>query len=152
MLTTLGQKMKPIQKNKGNYIFFKEFETRWRDNDVYGHMNNVVFYEFVDSIINSWLAECGGLNVPNSEVIGLVVHSECNYFSQLGFPKPITCGLRAEKIGNTSVTYDVGLFNLDENLCAAQATFVHVYVDFINRTPIKLPAYLVKALSDISIN
>jgi len=144
--------MKPIQKNKDNYIFFKEYETRWRDNDVYGHMNNVVFYEFVDSIVNSWLSECGGLKVPSSEVIGLVVHTECNYFSELGFPKPVICGLRVEKIGKTSVTYDVGLFNSDQNLCAAQITFVHVYVDSINRNPINLPRHLVKALIDISID
>ena len=144
--------MKPIQKNKDNYVFFKEYETRWRDNDVYGHMNNVVFYELVDSIINSWLAECGGLKVPNSEVIGLVVHTQCNYFSELGYPKPVTCGLRVEKIGNTSVTYDVGLFNSGENLCAAQVTFIHAYVDSINRTSTKLPSYLVKALLGISIN
>lgn len=151
MVTMLGQKMKPIQKNKENYIFFKEYETRWRDNDVYGHMNNIVFYEFVDSIVNLWLAERGGLKVPNSEVIGLVVHTECNYFSELGYPKPVTCGLSVQKIGNTSVTYEVGLFNSDENLCAAQVKFVHAYVNSNNRNPINLPASLVKALLDISI-
>jgi acyl-CoA thioester hydrolase len=144
--------MKPIQKNKANYIFFKNYATRWRDNDVYGHMNNVVFYEFVDSIVNCWLVERGGLKVPNSKLIGLVVHTECNYFSELGFPKPVTCGLRVEKIGSTSVTYGVGLFNSGENLCAAQVTFVHAYVDSINRNSINLPANLVKALSDILIN
>ena len=142
--------MKPIQQNKENYIFFKEYATRWHDNDVYGHMNNVVYYQFVDTIINSWLIEQGGLLVPSSEVIGLVVHTECNYFSELGYPKPVTCGLRVKKIGNTSVTYDVGLFNSGENLCAAQVTFVHAYVNSNNRKPIKLPDLLLKALSDIS--
>ena len=142
--------MKPVQKNKENYIFFKEYETRWRDNDIYGHMNNVVFYEFVDSIINFWLAECGGLQVPNSKIIGLVVNTECNYFSELGYPKPVTCGLRVEKIGNTSVTYDVGLFNSSENLCAAQVTFVHAYVDYVSRNPVSLPNNLIQALSGIT--
>ena len=142
--------MKPIQKKIEDYIFFKEYETRWRDNDVYGHMNNIVFYEFVDSIINSWLVECGGLKVPKSEVIGLVVHTECNYFSELGYPKPVTCGLRVKEIGNTSVTYDVGLFNSGENLCAAQVIFVHAYVNSNNRSPINLPVSLIKALLDIS--
>ena len=141
--------MKPVQKNKENYIFFKEYETRWRDNDIYGHMNNVVFYEFVDSIINFWLVECGGLNVPNSKIIGLVVNTECNYFSELGFPNPVTCGLRVEKIGNTSITYDVGLFNSSENLCAAQVTLVHAYVDYVSRNPVSLPTHLIKALSGI---
>ena len=144
--------MKPIQKNKSNYIFFKDYATRWRDNDAYGHMNNVVFYEFVDSIVNCWLVERGGLKVPNSKVIGLVVHTECNYFSELGFPKPVTCGLRVERIGNTSATYGVGLFNSGENLCAAQVTLVHAYVDSISRNSINLPSNLVKALSDILIN
>ena len=80
--------MKPVQKNKNDYIFFKDYETRWRDNDIYGHMNNVVFYEFVDSTINYWLNVSGALPVPKSEVIGLVVQTKCDYFSSLGFSAP----------------------------------------------------------------
>ena len=76
---------KPIQKFKSDYVYFESFTTRWRDNDVYGHMNNVVFYEFADSIVNNWIKKFGGLNVPESETIGLVVKTQCDYFSGLTF-------------------------------------------------------------------
>ncbi len=142
--------MKPVQKNKEDYLFFREYETRWRDNDVYGHMNNVVFYEFVDSIVNHWLNISGALRVPNDETIGLVVKTKCNYFSTLGFPKSVTCGLKVEKIGRTSVTYDVGLFNADEYNCSAQVSFVHAYVDSRTRKPVLLTHSLLKALEEIS--
>ena len=142
--------MKPVQKNKEHYFFFKEYETRWRDNDVYGHMNNVVFYEFVDSVVNHWLNISDALKVPNDKIIGLVVQTQCNYFSALGFPKSVTCGLKVEKIGRTSVTYDVGLFNENESHCAAQVSFVHAYVDAITRKPVLLTSSLLKALEGIS--
>jgi len=144
--------MKPLQKNKEDYIFFKTYETRWRDNDVYGHMNNVVFYEFVDSIVNHWLNLSGALTVPNDKIVGLVVQTQCNYFAQLGFPNSVTCGLKVEKIGKTSVTYDVGLFNEDQFYCAAQVSFVHVYVESVERTPVLVPKTLIKALETISKN
>lgn len=142
--------MKPVQKKKEDYIFFKSYETRWRDNDVYGHMNNVVFYEFVDSVVNHWLNMSGALKVPHDDIIGLVVQTQCNYFSQLGFPNKVTCGLRVEKVGNSSVTYDVGLFSSDQVSCAAQVSFVHVYVDSVKRRPVLLPKSLVTALKKIS--
>ena len=142
--------MKPLQKNKEDYTFFKSYETRWRDNDVYGHMNNVVFYEFVDSIVNYWLNISGALKVPYGDVIGLVVQTQCNYFGQLAFPDPVTCGLKVKKIGKTSVTYEVGLFNPDQFYCSAQVSFVHVYVDSIDRKPVIIPGTLATALKKIS--
>jgi acyl-CoA thioester hydrolase len=144
--------MKPVQKNRSNYIFFKEYETRWRDNDVYGHMNNVVFYEFVDSIVNHWLNLSGGLSVPNSEVVGLVVETKCNYFSSLGFPHPVLCGLSVSNIGNTSVTYEVGLFDNSKQSAAAQVSFVHVYVDCKTHKTVALPQTLLVALNKIKTN
>ena len=113
-------------------------------------MNNVVFYEFVDSIVNHWLNVSNALKVPNDDIIGLVVQTKCNYFDQLGFPNKVACGLKVEKIGNTSVTYDVGLFNADQFYCAAQVSFIHVYVDARTRSPTLLPSTLVKALRTIS--
>ena len=142
--------MKPIQNNKEDYCFFKEYETRWRDNDVYGHMNNIVFYEFVDSVVNHWLNISGALEVPHSDTIGLVARTTCNYFDQLGFPNNVTCGLKVDKIGKTSVTYDVGLFNVEQFYCSAQVSFVHVYVDSATRKPVLLPSKLISALSKIS--
>ena len=142
--------MKPLQKNKGDYIFFKSYQTRWRDNDVYGHINNVVFYEFVDSLVNYWLNISGALKVPNDEIIGLVVRTQCDYFSQIEFPNKITCGLKVGRIGKTSVTYEVGLFKPRQFYCAAQVSFVHVYVDSSERKPTLLPETLVNALSTIT--
>ena len=143
--------MKPVQKNRSNYTFFKDYQTRWRDNDVYGHMNNAVFYEFVDTTINYWLNTSGALLVPNSRIVGLVAHTRCDYFSGMGFPRPVTCGLKLERSGKTSVTYDVGLFRGDEEVSSAQAIFVHVYVDAITRKPVELPTSLKKALASIAI-
>ena len=87
---------------------------------------------------------------PNDKVIGLVVQTQCNYFDQLGFPNRVACGLKVEKIGKTSVTYDVGLFNEDQFYCAAQVSFIHVYVDSLKRTPVLVPYNLIKALATIS--
>ena len=142
--------MKPVQRNRGDYSYFRDYQTRWRDNDIYGHMNNVVFYEFVDTTINFWLNYSGALPVPKGKVIGLVVHTECDYYSTLGFPNLVTCGLKLAKKGKTSVTYDVGLFNQGEKLCAAQALFVHVYVDSKTYRPIPLPLSLINALMSIT--
>ena len=142
--------MKPAQKKKEDYVFFKSYETRWRDNDVYGHMNNVVFYEFVDSIVNYWLNASRALPVPDNNIIGLVAHTQCDYFAPLGFPNTITCGLRADKIGNSSVTYGIGLFNSNQVSAAAQASLIHVYVDSLSREPVSLPVSLAVALKGIS--
>ena len=142
--------MKPRQKNKEDYIFFKSYQTRWRDNDVYGHMNNVVYYEIADSLVNYWLMSSGALKVPNDDIIGLVVQTQCNYFSQVKFPDRLTCGLVVERIGKTSVTYGIGLFQDEETNCSAQVQFVHVYVDFVSRRPVSLPTTLVSAIGQIS--
>ena len=141
---------KPIQKFKSDYIYFESFTTRWRDNDVYGHMNNVVFYEFADSIVNNWIKKFGGLNVPESETIGLVVKTQCDYFSGLTFPNGVDCGLVCQDKGYSSVTYEVALFNQCDEAAAAQIKFVHVYVDAITRKAVALPKSLEKALLKIS--
>ena len=142
--------MKPVQKNKKDYIFFESYHTRWRDNDVYGHMNNTIFYEFADSIVNHWLNVSGALKVPNDSTIGLVVHTQCDYFSQLGYPDDVTCGLKIANIGKTSVKYDIGLFKSDQFHCAAQIFFIHAYVDSLKRLPVCLPRSLIAALKTIS--
>ncbi len=121
---------------------FRKFVTlspRWRDADVYGHINNAVFYEYVDTIVNEWLISSGALPVPQSDPVGLVVHSECRFFASLTFPGAIDGGLGIERIGNSSVTYRVGLFQgADE--AAALALFTHVYVGAETRKPAPLPA------------
>ena len=142
--------MKPQQKNQSDFVFFKNYETRWRDNDVYHHMNNAVFYEYVDSIVNYWLFKSGALAVPQGPVIGLVVETKCNYFSPLKFPGLIVCGLALDNIGDSSVSYSVGLFNEKDSCVAAQASLVHVYVDSKTRRPVKLPIKLVEALNSLA--
>ncbi|MGB0498853.1 MAG: acyl-CoA thioesterase [Rubricella sp.] len=142
--------MKAPRPTREQYRHFTLLPTRWRDNDVYGHMNNAVFYEYVDTAVNGWLASSGALEVPGGAVVGLVVHSECHFFASLGFPRPVSAGLRAERIGKTSVTYAVGLFDGEgESEAAAMAAFTHVYVDAGSRRPIPLPAAFRAALAEI---
>ena len=141
--------MRITPKQKSEYPYFEEIATRWRDNDVYGHMNNVVFYEFSDSVVNHWLSTKASLKVPNSPVLGLVVETKCTYFSELQFPKPVNCGLKVNKIGNTSVSYEIGLFSGLDEMTAARISFVHVYVDAKSRRPVSLPQSLIDALETI---
>lgn len=124
--------------------------TRWRDNDVYGHVNNAVFYEYVDSAVNRWLIETRALEVPGGAVIGLVAASECMFFAGLGFPEPVDAGLRAARIGRTSVTYEVGLFRGDAPSESARARFTHVCVGREDHRPVPLPDRLRLALKTLS--
>lgn len=124
---------------RASYATFREMTTRWHDNDVYGHINNVVYYAFFDSAVNLWLREAAGLAVPGGGVIGLVVETGCTYHASLAWPEPVTAGLRTERIGRTSVTYGVGLFAPGADLAAAEGRFTHVYVDAATRRPVPLP-------------
>ncbi len=116
------------------------------DNDVYGHVNNVVYYSWFDTAVNAFLVERGALDLHAGSVIGLVVETQCNYFSPLAFPQLVDAGIRVAHRGNSSVRYDVGLFAQGANQAAAQGHFVHVYVDRQSRRPVPLPAALLSAL------
>lgn len=120
----------PVQRHIG---------TRWADNDVYGHVNNVVYYSWFDTAVNGWLIESGVLDIHQGEVIGLVVHTECHYFAPLAFPQPVVAGIQVAHLGNSSVRYRVGLFAKGEPLAAAYGTFTHVYVSRADRRPVPLP-------------
>jgi acyl-CoA thioester hydrolase len=109
------------------------------DNDVYGHVNNVIYYSFFDTAINLTLIEAGALDLQGSEVIGLVVETGCRYFAPISFPDMVTAGLRVAHTGNSSIRYEVGLFRNDEEQAAAEGHFVHVYVDRATRRPVPLP-------------
>ncbi|QDL90341.1 acyl-CoA thioesterase [Paroceanicella profunda] len=124
---------------RANYAYFREMTTRWRDNDVYGHMNNVVYYEFFDALVNLWLIEEAALPVPEAEVIGLVVETGCVYHASLGWPRGLVAGLGMERVGSSSLTFRIGLFAPDEDLAAAEGRFTHVYVDPATRRPVPLP-------------
>ena len=120
---------------RADYKVFIEIATRWHDNDAYGHLNNVVYYELLDTAVNRFLIEAGGLDIESGEQIGLVVESGCRYFAALAFPEIIDVGLRVAKVGNSSVRYEVGAFAQGEEDAAAEAFFVHVYVDRETRRP-----------------
>ncbi|MBC7940717.1 MAG: acyl-CoA thioesterase [Chitinophagaceae bacterium] len=140
---------RPAAPSRSSYRRFSRIDTRWMDNDVYGHVNNVVYYSFFDSVINRWLIEAGALDIHTGAVIGLVVETHCNYFAPLAFPQSVEAGLRVAQAGRSSVRYEVGLFAEDEPLAAAAGHFVHVYVERAGRRPVDLPPSLVNALSPL---
>jgi acyl-CoA thioester hydrolase len=131
---------------RAHYRHFTALATRWMDNDIYGHVNNVVYYSLFDTAVNRYLIEAGVLDIRAGAVIGLVVETHCNYFAPLAFPQTIEAGLRVAHIGRSSVRYDIGLFAEDAALSAASGHFVHVYVDRAARRPTTLPAAFVEAL------
>lgn len=121
--------------SRDDFGLFRRLQTRWSDNDVYGHMNNVVHYSLFDTAINGWLVEEGFLDIQAGKVVGLVVETGCSYFSELAFPDKVVAGIRIAHVGTSSVRYEIALFKGDEERAAAQGHFVHVYVDRATRKP-----------------
>ncbi len=131
------------------YRVFRTIGTRWMDNDAYGHVNNVVYYSWFDTAVNAFLIEQGVLDIEHSETIGLVIETQCNYFSPLAFPQTVEAGIRVARLGASSVRYEVGLFARGEALSAARGHFIHVYVDRKTRRPTALPANLKTVLETL---
>jgi len=121
------------------------------DNDVYGHVNNVVYYSYFDTVVNQYLVEQGVLDIEASPVIGLVVETGCRYFAPIAFPDLIHAGLRVARLGNSSVRYEIGIFRNEQDTACAQGHFVHVYVDRTSRRPAPLPQPLRAALARITV-
>jgi len=140
---------RPQARPRSHYRVFRTIGTRWMDNDVYGHVNNVVYYSWFDTAVNGWLIEQGALDIHGGEVIGLVIETQCNYFAPLAFPQTVHAGLRVAHLGSSSVRYEVGLFAEDGELAAACGHFVHVYVDRSTRRPVPLPTALKTVLETI---
>lgn len=138
-----------LPDGRGDYRHFLVISTRWMDNDVYRHVNNVVYYSYFDTVVNRYLVERGVLDIEKSQVIGLVVETQCHYFSAIAFPDTVHAGLRVAKLGTSSVRYEVGIFRNDEPLAAARGHFVHVYVDRADNRPTPLPAALRAALEPL---
>lgn len=141
--------MKPTAPSRADYPVFREITTRWMDNDVYGHVNNVVYYSFFDTVVSGWLLEKGLVDYEAGETIGLAVESHCNYFGPISFPEKVTGGLRVERLGTSSVRYGIGIFREDDDMAAAAGHFVHVYVDTKTRRPVPLPGPLRAALEPL---
>ena len=143
--------MRDTPKNRQDFKHFYPITTRWMDNDAYGHVNNVVYYLWFDTVVNQFLISHGTLDIHEGDAIGLVIESHCNYFSPVTFPESVTAGLCVSKLGNSSVRYEVGIFRGDEDQVAAQGHFVHVYVDRLSRKPIPMPAATRALLETITV-
>lgn len=144
-------KKKPYPNSKTDYHYFLKIPTRWMDNDVYHHVNNVVYYSFFDTTVNQYLIENQVLEFKNGETIGLVVETLCNYFKPITFPDVVQSGLRVSNIGNSSVRYEVALFNKQDQKASAQGHFIHVYVNKVSRKPTKISSKMKEALEKIAI-
>ena len=129
---------RPSPERRDSYRHFQDITTRWMDNDAYGHVNNVIYYSYFDTVVNSYLIAHGALDIAKSSVIGLVAETHCNYFSPLAFPELVRAGLRVAHLGTSSVRYEIGLFRGNEDAAAAQGHFVHVYVDRATGKPVVL--------------
>jgi len=140
---------RPAPRPRADFRHFTSITTRWMDNDAYGHVNNVVYYSYFDTVVNQYLIGAGALEIGLSPVIGLVVETHCNYFAPLSFPHPVEAGLRVARIGSSSVHYEIGLFAAGQPLTAAHGHFVHVYVDRATRRSTPLPASLVQTLQGL---
>jgi acyl-CoA thioester hydrolase len=140
---------RPQPKPRSHYRAFRSIGTRWMDNDVYGHVNNVVYYSWFDTAVNAYLIEQGALDIHRGAIIGLVVETQCNYFAPLAFPQMVQAGLRVAHLGTSSVRYEVGLFAEGEEEPAACGHFVHVYVDRETRRPAPLPVPLIDTLETL---
>ena len=127
---------------RSDYLAWRTIPTRWSDNDIYGHVNNVVYYEWFDTAVNSLLVDAGVLDLAQSQAIGLVVETGCSYFASVAYPETVEAGVRVSRLGNSSVRYEVGIFKPGESHAAAAGHFVHVYVDRESRRPVSLSAPL----------
>jgi acyl-CoA thioester hydrolase len=134
-----------------DYSHWHRIPTRWNDNDVYGHVNNVVHYAFMDTVINTWLIERAGLDIHGGSAIGLCVESHCAYRSSISFPSTVLAGLRVGHLGRSSVRYEIGFFNESNDDVVAEGHFVHVFVDRENRKPVEIPVDLRNALQGLVV-
>jgi acyl-CoA thioester hydrolase len=124
----------------------RQISTRWADNDVYGHVNNVVYYSYFDTAVNGWLMEATGTDIRLLPAIGVVAETSCRFLSPLSFPDLVVAGLRLRRLGRSSVTYEIALFRGDDEAPAGLGSFVHVYVDSATRRPVPVPDLIRDAL------
>lgn len=139
------------QHLRADYRHFQPITTRWHDNDIYGHVNNVVYYSYFDSAVNAYLIERGGLDIHEGEVVGFVVSSSCDYFASIAFPDVLDVGLRVGKLGNSSVQYELAIFKAGEAQACAAGRFVHVFVDRASNRPTPIPNNLRRALEALAV-
>jgi acyl-CoA thioester hydrolase len=134
------------------YPHFESVPTRWLDNDVYGHVNNVVYYALFDTVINRWLIEEGGLDIRNGDVLGVCAESHCLYREGISYPETVEAGLRVSELKRSSVRYEIGIFRQDAVEAAATGWFVHVFVERSSRRPTPIPAGIRTALERLQLS
>jgi acyl-CoA thioester hydrolase len=135
---------------RSEFRVWRQYTTRWADNDAYGHVNNTVYYQWFDSAVNAWLVGQGLLDIQHGDPIALVVETRCAYFAPLQFPQDVEVGLAVSSIGRSSVRYRIGIFAAGQERAAAQGEFVHVLVDRASRRPMEFPARWREAFAQIS--
>ena len=134
---------------RSDFKHFLTIPTRWMDNDIYGHVNNVVYYSYFDTVINEYLIRAGGLDIHGGKVIGVCAESNCSFKAAFAFPEPVEAGLRVGHLGNRAVRYDIGLFKAGNEEAAATGSFVHVFVERDSMRPVPIPAPLRQALEEL---
>jgi acyl-CoA thioester hydrolase len=142
---------RPAPDTRDAYRHFRVVPTRWMDNDAYGHVNNVVYYSYFDTVVNGFLVEHGLLEIARSPVIGVVAETGCRYFRPIAFPEAVHGGLRVAHLGRGSVRYEIGIFREDEETAAAQGHFVHVYVERATWRTTAVPAETCEALERLKV-
>lgn len=136
-------------QRRSDYRHFQTIPTRWMDNDIYGHVNNVNYYSYFDTAVNQYLIECGALDIHHGQVVGFVVETSCSYFRPLAFPDAVAAGIRVARLGTSSIRYEIGLFRNDDLEIAAAGHFVHVYVDRRSGRSVPVPAATREAMAVI---
>lgn len=135
---------------RADYRHFLVIPTRWMDNDIYGHVNNVTYYSYFDTVINRYLIDFGGLDIQSAPVIGIAAETQCRFRRAFAYPEPVDAGLRVARLGNSSVRYEIGLFGAGEDEARAEGYFVHVFVDRAASKPVPIPVPIRAALARIS--
>ena len=136
---------------RADYRHFLTISTRWMDNDAYGHVNNVTYYSYFDTVVNEHLITVGGLDIAADPVVGYVVETHCTYRKPLAFPQAVEAGMRVAKLGTSSVTYEIGIFGQGDDEAAATGRFVHVWVDRATQRPAPIPPRIRAALEALVV-
>jgi acyl-CoA thioester hydrolase len=148
-VTAVGRRAPPARR--ADFLHWSTVATRWHDNDIYGHINNVVYYSYFDTVVNAYAVAQGALDIHAGDAIGIVVESGCRYHAPLAFPQCVEVGLRVDRIGRSSIRYSIGLFATGDDTAAAEGQFVHVMVDRLTRKPVDVPPRLRQSLLEIAI-
>ena len=141
-----------IIPTKNDYKYFIEINTRWMDNDIYGHVNNVTYYSYFDTAVNQYLIEKGGLDIHKANIVGFVVSSSCDYHSPIAHPDLLEVGVSVDRLGNSSVTYAIAIFKKGVDVAVANGSFTHVFVNRESNKSVEIPNKLRSALENILIS